>query len=384
MKSQRWLSMNFFTFFFTWGVFLPYWTGYLVNAKHLTVAQAGLIMGIATIVRACSTLFLYPQLSKLYSLSKVMRGFGIAAFIIVLFYIPLDTYTLMFVLTVVFSAVYPNILPGMESGASMLVQADGVHYGKARAYGSFGYTIALVVVGIVLQFMGMTALIYVMAAGLLLIILTQFYQVPPMLLQKPEKVEKAGEAARFKDLIKEKGFVAVLVVSILLQGAHATYYNYGYVYLDDLGVNDFYIGIILNVAVIIEIVFFTQADRLFGSMSVSKMYMIASLGSTLRWVFIVLFPNVPMFIASQMLHAVSFGVAHFAFMQYIARKLKPSFIPLAQGLYAALGMSLSVALLTLLGGYLYTISPGFAFAGMLVCSVPAFLITVLTKKKYSY
>ncbi|HEX5563577.1 MAG TPA: MFS transporter, partial [Sporosarcina sp.] len=40
MNNQRWLSISFFTFFFTWGVFLPYWTGWLTIEKGLSVKDA--------------------------------------------------------------------------------------------------------------------------------------------------------------------------------------------------------------------------------------------------------------------------------------------------------------------------------------------------------
>ena len=384
MKSQKWLSLNFFTFFFTWGVFLPYWTGWLVNGKSLDVTEAGFIMGVGMIIRALSTLILYPMATKLYSISKVMQMFAIASLVAMLFYVPLDSYVALLIVTVLFSAIYPNIMPGMENSATILIQKDKIHYGKARAFGSLGYTIALVVVGAVTQVFGIDAVLWVMITGLVIIVGSQMNFVPTALKVKPEPSDTLDESYTYRDLLKEKGFIVVIFIAILLQGAHATYYNYGYVYLDDLNVNGFYIGLVLNVAVIIEILFFAQADKYFGNMKVSTMFIIAGLGSTIRWSIIILFPSVTMFIVSQLLHAVSFGVAHFAFVKYISGRLKPGLMPLAQGMYAAFAMSLSVALLTFLGGYLYEINPVYAFAGMLICSIPALLLTIATKKKLNY
>ena len=384
MKSQKWLSLNFFTFFFTWGVFLPYWTGWLVNGKLLDVSEAGFIMGVGMVTRALSTLILYPMATRLYSISKVMQMFSIAALVAMLFYVPFDSYVALLIVTVLFSGIYPNIMPGMENSATILIQKDNIHYGKARAFGSLGYTIALVIVGAVTQAFSIDAVLWVMIAGLAIIVGSQLSAVPDALKVKPEKSTATEEGYTYRDLLKEKGFIVVIFIAILLQGAHATYYNYGYVYLDDLNVSGFYIGLVLNVAVIIEILFFAQADKYFGNMKVSTMFTIAGVGSTIRWSIIILFPSVSMFIVSQVLHAVSFGVAHFAFVKYISSRLKPGLLPLAQGMYAAFAMSLSVALLTFLGGYLYEIKPGYAFAGMLICSIPALLLTLATKKKLNY
>lgn len=383
MNSQRWLSVNFFTFFFTWGVFLPYWTGWLVNAKHLTVPEAGFIMSAGLIVRGLSTLFIYPVSTRYYSISRVMQLFGILSLVTMLFYFPLNSYVPLLIVTMLFSAIYPNILPAIESSASILIAKERVHYGKARSYGSLGYTVALVVVGLVTQMFGINAVLVIMIVGLALIIVTQFIKVPMLLLEKPEQLD-ASERASYADLFKEKGFLVVLTVAILLQGAHASYYNYGYVFLDDLNVSGFVIGLILNVAVIIEIIIFANADRLLSKVNVSTMYIMAAAGSTLRWLIILVFPTVEMFIVSQLLHAVSFGIAHYAFIRYISTKLKASLIPGAQAVYAALGMSLSVAVLTLLGGYLYDIEPQYAFGGMLIVSIPALMITLVTRKKLKY
>lgn len=383
MNSQRWLSLNFFTFFFTWGVFLPYWTGWLVNAKHLSVTEAAFIMSAGMIVRAMSTLFIYPVSTKLYSMSKVMQMFGILSLVAMLFYLPFDSYVMLLIITILFSAIYPNILPAMESSASILITTDNIHYGKARAYGSMGYTFALVVVGAVTQIFNINAVLWVMVVGLVIIIISQFMQVPRALKVKPEKLD-LGEQYSYKDLFKEKGFFIIFFISVLLQGAHAAYYNYGYIFLEYLNINGFTIGLILNVAVIIEIIIFANADRFFSKINVSTMYLIAGVGSTLRWIMILLFPTVTVFIISQLLHAVSFGISHYAFIQYISNKLKPGLIPMAQAVYAAFGMSLSVAMLTILGGYLYEIEPQYAFGGMLICTIPAIIITLLTMKKYKY
>lgn len=341
-------------------------------------------MSVGMMIRALSTLILYPMATKLYSISKVLQLFTIASLVAMVFYIPSDTYTVLLMVTILFSAVYPNLMPGMESSATLLVRKDRIHYGKARAYGSLGYTVALLVVGAATSQFGNDAVLYVMLTGLTLMVFTQFIRIPNALRVKPEQLDAQQESYTYVDLFKVKGFLIVIVVAIFLQAAHATYYNYAYIYLEDLKINAFQIGLILNVAVIIEIIFFAQADKVFGRLKVSTMYLIAGIGSTIRWGLIIIYPSVTLFIVSQLLHAVSFGVAHYAFMKYLSTRLKPGLVPLAQGVYSAVAMSLSVAVLTILGGFLYEIKPAYAFAAMFICSIPAVLITFISKKKYNY
>ncbi|MER2072147.1 MAG: MFS transporter, partial [Psychrobacillus sp.] len=92
MNSQKWLSINFFTFFFTWGVFMPYWTGYLTNAKGLSVTSASVIMGAGMLARAFSTFALFPRATSKYSMQKVLRLLALLSFAALVLYIPFNSF----------------------------------------------------------------------------------------------------------------------------------------------------------------------------------------------------------------------------------------------------------------------------------------------------
>lgn len=384
MNNQRWLSISFLAFFFTWGIFLPYWTGWLTIEKGLSVTLASIIMGVGMLVRSFSTFLLFPYLMKRISLIRVMSWLSFIALGLSFLYIPDSSFVFLLIITVLFSAVYPIILPVVESGASILMQTDRIHYGKSRSFGSIGYTIALLLVGATTAIWDERAILYLMIFGLMATTLFSTRPSPEVLRRDPVKTTSTKRGTEFKELISSKSFVVVMVLAILLQGAHASYYNYSFIFLDDLGVNSFYIGIILNVAVLLEILFFTFADRLLANVKVSTMFLIAGVGSTVRWLLIFLFPFTTVFIASQLLHAVSFGVAHFAFIHFISDKLPSHLIPTAQGMYAAIAMSLSVAILTFVGGSLYDISPNLAYLGMISVTIPAIIIVLVTRKQFAY
>src|SRR5690606_19081443 len=107
--NSRWLSLNFFAFFFTWGIFLPYWTGWLVSAKGLTVFEAGAVMGAGMFIRAFSTLFLFPAAARRFPITGVMKTGVALSFLIALVYIPAGSYTAILVVTAAFNIVYPNL-----------------------------------------------------------------------------------------------------------------------------------------------------------------------------------------------------------------------------------------------------------------------------------
>lgn len=384
MNNQRWLSISFLTFFLTWGVFLPYWTGWLTIEKGLSVTAASAIMGAGMIARALSTFLIFPYMTQKMSLIRTMRWMSFAALILALLYLPKSSFIILLFITILFSAVYPMILPAVESSATILIKTNRIHYGKSRSFGSFGYTVALLLVGAATSIWSEQAILYMMIAGLIITTLFFMRPAPAALQLNPVKTDKIKRSSDIKLLFTSKGFAVILLLVILLQGAHASYYNFGFIFLDDLGVNGFYIGVILNIAVLFEILFFTQADKWLANVRISTMFLIAGIGSTTRWLLIFLFPYTSVFVGSQLLHAVSFGITHYAFIKFISEKLPHHQIATAQGMYAAFAMSLSTAILTFPGGYLYDISPRLAFLGMIVCSVPAIIVVIITRKKYAY
>ncbi|MFJ8065883.1 MFS transporter [Psychrobacillus sp. NPDC096426] len=383
MNYQRWLSQNFFIFFITWGIFLPYWTGWLVQAKGLTVTEASLIMSFGLLARGASTLFAFPLAYKFWSNQTVILILTVSSLVATILYIPSSSFSTLIIVTILFSAVYPALLPAVDSMAGTLVQQGGIHYGKSRSYGSIGFVISVLIISMVTGFFGEQAILWSMIAGLCLLLFMRFLPTPAVLLVKPTAKDRK-ESLSIRSLWKIESFPIVLLVVVLLQGAHASYYNYGYIYLQDLGVNKFYIGIIINIAIVFEILYFAKADHLFTKWRSSSLLLLAALGSTLRWILIFLFPNMWVFMLSQSLHAISFGVAHYAFIHYITKNLPKQQIPNAQGIYSAFALSFSTAILTLSGGYLYEFSPGLAFVGMIASTVPAMLLIMGTRKRYGY
>ncbi|WPK11124.1 3-phenylpropionate MFS transporter [Lysinibacillus louembei] len=379
MNNQRWMSQNFFTFYMTWGIFLPYWTGFLIEAKGLTVAEASLIMSFGLVARGISTMFAFPYISSKWSSKRVVDILAAASIITVLFFIPASSFISLFMVTLLFSFCFPALMPAIDSMAGILVQHGQLHYGKSRSYGSVGFVVMVLIVSVITGKFGDSTIAWLLLGGLILLFALNMRQAPAILLEKPLRA-KIGNLS-MKQLFKTPNFLIVLLIAILLQGAHASYYSYGYIYLQELHVPKYYIGLIINIGVFVEILFFAQSDRFFGQWKPATLLTIAAIGSTVRWLMVALIPTIPVFILSQTLHAVSFALAHFAVVLFFTQHLPKGQIPNAQGMYNAFAMSWSTAVLTLLGGYLYEIEPRFAFLGMVVCTIPALVLALYLNKK---
>ncbi|WP_100332392.1 MFS transporter [Bacillus xiapuensis] len=376
-KAQSWLSLNFFTFFFTWGIFMPYWTAWLISEKGLTVESASTVIAAGLLVRSFSTFFIFPSLSHKFPIGTLIKLIAVCSLGLLYLFIPFDSFYAMIIAMSIFSLVYPLMMPMTESIGSIMMHSDHIDYGKSRLWGSLGYTVSLLVLGAVTAYYGEASIIYAMFAGCVLMVIAAFYYTPDSLKTKTESAEMP-----LRSLLKSKRFITAMVICILIQGSHAAYNSYGFIYLQHLGVSNTWSGVILNVAVLAEIIFFAKADTMMKNVRISSMFLGAAIASIIRWTLLFLFPNVWIYLFTQLLHSLTFGLAHYAFIRLLYQEFSTQEIPAAQGIYASLGMGLSTAVLTFAGGYLYKESPGLAFLGMAVVIVPAVFLSLFMKRRY--
>lgn len=369
LKNQSWLSLQFFAIFFTWGIFIPYWTAWLVESKDFSISAASTVIAVGMIARSFSSFFVFPKLSQTVSLGRLSRWVVLVSGVALLMFLPMDSFGMVLGCMVLFSLVYPMLLPMVESMAAVMMKEDGIDYGRSRSWGSIGYTTALLAVGFLTSIFTEGAVIYLLFGGIVVILLSSLAKLPQSM-----GATRGQEKLSYRRLLKSRKFVWAMVIVVLTQGAHASYYNYGVLYLKELDVSAVYIGVILNVAVLSEILFFVFSDRMLKGKSISVMFMIAAGAAVTRWTLLFLFPSTPVFIFTQLFHSLTFGLTHYAFMRLIYEELESKDIPAAQGVYTSLGMGLSTAVLTFIGGFLYDISPGAAFMGMAVVVAPCVVL----------
>ena len=95
---------------------------------------------------------------------------------------------------------------------------------------------------------------------------------------------------------------------------------------------------------------------------------LAGLAGILRWSVLAASTALPVLIAVQALHALTFGAAHLGAMHFIARAAPPGLSATAQGLYSAVSGGIAMGLAMLAAGVLYDAAAGRAFLAMAALS----------------
>ena len=72
LHSTRWLALSYFTYFFSYGIFLPFWSVWLAG-NGLTPETIGILLGAGLVARFLGSLLIAPRVSDPSRLISALR-----------------------------------------------------------------------------------------------------------------------------------------------------------------------------------------------------------------------------------------------------------------------------------------------------------------------
>ena len=381
MSSKTWLSSNYFLQFLVTGTFLPFWMVYLTSVKNLSVLEASSIFSMLYFARVVSGVFLSPYLIKKYNLNITMKLSVASGLILAVSYGFTNEKILLGIITFLFGLIYYMINPLVEGLASLFLREENIDYGKARTYGSLGYTVAGIFIGGVLGYVGNNALYYI------LIFLVALYLVF-MFLPQPKLVRKLNldnnngndkKDSLYGWVLKDRNAILLIVTIFLYQLSHTAYNNYNAIYLESMNISAKWLsGVILNISVVAEIIFFIFSKRLVDKIKPKNLLVFSGICAVIRWAALATFHNIYVFTVMQTFHAITFAVAHIAFILMLNRDYNNKEIIDMQNLYTAICFQLSMAIGLYIMGALWDISTSYVFyASAIIAAIGTVVATRL-------
>ncbi|WP_270937254.1 MFS transporter, partial [Falsiroseomonas oryzae] len=185
-----------------------------------------------------------------------------------------------------------------------------------------------------------------------------------------------GGLAGFLAPLRIAAFRRLLLVSALVQGSHAFYYAFGTLHWQAEGLGAGLIGALWAVGVLAEIALFLWGRDVVTRLGPVGLCLAAGAAGVLRWGATALTADPLLLLPLQVLHGVTFGAQHLATMAVLGRVVPPVQAGTAQALHAALGTGLSMGVLTLACGPLFSAFGGggyWAMAALCAAAVPASL-----------
>ena len=372
MSSKTWLSTNYFLQFLVTGTFLPFWMVYLTSVKNLSVLEASSIFSMLYIARVISGIFLSPYLIKKYNIDitlKLSVGIGL---ILAVSYGFTNEKIVLGLITFLFGMIYFMVSPLVEGLASLFLREENIDYGKARTYGSLGFTVIGIIIGGILSYVGNEALYYILIFLVALYLVFMFLPQPKLVknLSFEEPDTKKEKESLYSWVLKDRNAILLIITVFLYQLSHTAYNNYNALYLESMNISAKWLsGVILNVSVIAEIIFFIFSKRLVKRIKPKNLMIFAGVCAIIRWGALAMFHNIYVFTIMQTFHAITFAVAHIAFILILNKDYNNKEIIDMQNLYTAICFQLSMAVGLYIMGALWDISTSYVFYASAIIAV---------------
>jgi len=383
MSSKTWLSTNYFLQFLVTGTFLPFWMVYLTSVKNLSVLEASSIFSMLFIARVISGIFLSPYLIKKYNIDitlKLSVGIGL---ILAVSYEFTNEKIVLGLITFLFGMIYFMVSPLVEGLASLFLREENIDYGKARTYGSLGFTVIGIIIGGILGYVGNEALYYILIFLVALYLVFMFLPQPKLVknLNLEEPDTKKEKESLYSWVLKDRNAILLIITVFLYQLSHTAYNNYNPLYLESMNISAKWLsGVILNVSVIAEIIFFIFSKRLVKRIKPKNLMIFAGICAIIRWGALAMFHNIYVFTIMQTFHAITFAVAHIAFILILNKDYNNKEIIDMQNLYTAICFQLSMAVGLYIMGALWDISTSYVFYASAIIAAIGTLVAMRLKE----
>ena len=136
-------------------------------------------------------------------------------------------------------------------------------------------------------------------------------------------------------MLRDGGFLAIIVASALIQGSHAAYYIFASIAWQQAGFGGLTIAGLWVLGVLAEIVLFALSPRF--TLPPAMLVVIAALSAAARWVITAQDPPLAILAIVQLAHALSFGLTQVGIMGLMVHHVPGHVMARAQGYLTACG-----------------------------------------------
>lgn len=369
LHSTRWLALSYFTYFFSYGIFLPFWSVWLAGAG-LTPETIGMLLGAGLVARFLGSLLIAPRVSDPSRLISAVRVLALLALLFVLGFWADSRVAWLMVVMVGFNLFFSPLVPLTDALANTWQKQITMDYGRVRLWGSVAFVIGSALTGKLVSLFDYRAILVMLSLGIASMLLGMLLKPSVMPQGEVRHQQAAGLPAWLKLVRQSWRFLACVC---LLQGAHAAYYGFSAIYWQEAGYSASAIGYLWSLGVVAEVVIFALSKKAFSRFSARDLLLLSAVCGLVRWTLMGWTTELPWLIVAQILHCGTFTVCHLAAMRYISARQGGEVIRL-QAVYSAVAMGGSIAVMTVFAGFLYQHLHQGVFWVMALVALPALVL----------
>ncbi|MGQ5835282.1 3-phenylpropionate MFS transporter [Serratia marcescens] len=370
LQSTRWLALSYFTYFFSYGIFLPFW-GVWLKGEGIAPETIGMLLGAGLVARFLGSLLIAPRVKDPSHLVSALRLLALLTLAFAVGFCFGNGWGWLMLVIAGFNLFFSPLVPLTDALAATWQKQIRMDYGRVRLWGSLAFVIGSALTGQLVAVWGHNAILYSLIFSVLAMLLGMLLK--PSVMPQGEARTHSGTERSLWALLKEGPVWRFLLCVTLLQGAHAGYYSFGSIYWQEAGYSASTIGYLWSLGVVAEVIIFASSNVLFRRWNARNLLLLSACCGVLRWSLMAYSTELGWLLLIQILHCGTFTVCHLAAMRFIAARQGQEVIQL-QAVYSALAMGGGIAVMTVIAGFLFERWQGGVFWVMAAVAVPALFI----------
>ncbi|KMK22281.1 3-phenylpropionate MFS transporter [Pluralibacter gergoviae] len=369
LHSTRWLALSYFTYFFSYGIFLPFWSVWLAGGG-LTPESIGILLGVGLVARFLGSLLIAPRVTDPSRLIRVLRVLALLSLLFVLAFWLDSRFASLMIVMIGFNLFFSPLVPLTDALANTWQKQITMDYGRVRLWGSVAFVIGSALVGKLVSLYDYQAILALLSLSIASMLLGML--ITPSVMPQGEARQQASAGWRAWRALAQENW-RFLACVCLLQGAHAAYYGFSAIYWQEAGYSASAVGYLWSLGVVAEVIIFAVSKKVFSRFSARDLLLLSCLCGVVRWGIMGWTTALPWLLVAQVLHCGTFTVCHLAAMRYIAARRGSEVIRL-QAVYSAVAMGGSIAIMTVFAGFLYQHLHHGVFWVMALVALPAMFV----------
>jgi MFS transporter, PPP family, 3-phenylpropionic acid transporter len=236
-------------------------------------------------------------------------------------------------------------VPLTDAYALRGVARYGLNYGPLRLWGSAAFVVGALICGLLVEIIAARHLIWVIAS---VAALGAFASLGLQPLDRPKPAATSVQGG--SHLLRDRGFLAIILAAALIQGSHAAYYTFASITWQASGLGGLTIAGLWVLGVLAEIVVFALSPRF--TLAPALLVVIGGLSAVARWLITAQEPSVAVLSVVQLAHGLTYGLTQVGTMGLLVRHVPIHAMARGQGYLAACG-GIVTSTASILSGIVY-------------------------------
>jgi PPP family 3-phenylpropionic acid transporter len=369
------LALFYAGVFFLVGIQLPFWPVWLAG-RGLSVSEIGVVLAAAlwvkVIVNPLAGL-LADRTGRRRGVMILLAATNLAGFLL---FVPTHGLWPLLLINALTTTAASSLMPLGETIALAIVYERRLDYGRIRLWGSISFIAGSLGAGMLIA-RGTSEIVLSLLIGAAALNLLACTQLPAPRIKR-SRLKRAG----WHRLLLDRRQLLFLLAATAIQASHSVYYGFGTLHWTARGYSSETIGWLWAEGVIAEIALFAYGAPLLARLGPARLLVLAGGAGVLRWTLMGGDVSLPLLLAVQLLHALTFGAAHLGAMHFMARALPEEWSATGQSLYSATVSGLGFGLVMAVSGQLYAALGANSYLVMAVIAAIGALAALMLDRRW--